>query len=373
MVQALAGLFPLDRQRIVFYAYKRKGFCCNPKYIALSLLKDFSGEYRLYWASAWPETVDCPSGCTVIRLGSLRFYYLCARAKLLVTNDKLDGFLCKRRGQLYMNTWHGGGAFKKAGLDAARNEGEAAAVRLWYGDMDYMLVSSLYLREAFSRAFSLPPERVLATGMPRSDVLLSPPSGIREAVRERYGFDAAVQVVLFAPTYSTDMNPVPLSGADCAAVLAALSRRFGGEWRMLSRSHYFDGDAPCTGFPGGTACCNDWYDAQELLCAVDVLITDYSSLLWDFTLLGRPAFRLAADPEGYGAEERGFYMPYGEWPYPHARTAAELAAQVAVYDAEYWRGRQEAFLRFVGNCDRGCSSRLAGEAVRKIMSDGERE
>ena len=177
-------------------------------------------------------------------------------------------------------------------------------------------------------------------------------------LRKRYGFSDDTKVILYAPTYRLNENRDQFISEEVVPeLLNALSVRFGGRWIFLYRMHYFDLDPIYKDNSENIYCCNDYYDVQQLLCGVDVLISDYSSLLWDYTLLDRPVFRYAPDLDDYIKKERGFYLDYDKWPYPFARDEVEMFKQIHDYNDENYKVKRHDFLKLVGNYEYGDSSK----------------
>lgn len=364
-IQKLCSLLPLNSRSIVFYAHKRKGLCCNPKYILLELLKKYPKKYKLYWVSEYPDTVEKNRGYKVIRKRSVRYYVICSTAKVHITNDIVDETLLKRKKQIFINTWHGGGAFKKAGFDISVNKEEEELLHVWYDKIDYMLVSSQYLAEKFQQAFHLNTNQILKTGMPRSDVFFEK-NDIYHKIRKKYGIEENAHIVLYAPTYRIGEYSL-LTEQELLQVLTALNKRFGGKWLVMVRNHYFDSEEHFTYQSGKIINCNNFYDAQELLCGIDILITDFSSLLWDFSILQRPCFCIDTNPGKYVENERDFYISYEKWPYPKSKNVNELIEQIRLFDEELYCKKVKEFLDYLGSYDKGNSSERFVEILEELI------
>lgn len=364
VIQAAMRLMPLNNRAIVFYAYKRKGLCCNPKYVMRYMLENYPNDYQYYWVAEFPETVPHEKSYCVVKWRSMAYYQLLARAKLLVTNDMADETLFKRKGQIYMSTWHGGGTYKKVGFDIKTDALRRIRLHRWYARLDFLILSNGFLAEAYKSSFRLREEQMLKTGMPRSDIFYRD-NGMYVRIRERYRLDSDTKILLYAPTYRHGTYEL-LPERDLPQILEALTARFGGQWVCFYRMHYLDTEKRYEEnewiYNG-----NDYADAQEFLCAVDVLITDYSSLLWDFTLLGRPCFSYARNPGKYMAEERDFYLSYDEWPYPKAATASELMEKIRQFDEAAYQERLEEYIEKVDHYETGNSTERVVAWIRQMI------
>lgn len=367
VVQAAMRVTPLNDRAIVFYAHKRKGLCCNPKYIMRYMLENYPKDYRYYWVAEFPETVPREEGYTVVKWRSIAYYQTLAQAKLLVTNDMADEMLIKRKGQIYISTWHGGGTYKKVGFDTEAGALRKMRMHRWYARLDFLVLSNGFLAEAYKSAFRLREDQMLRTGMPRSDIFYRD-NGMYAKIREIYRLNSDTKILLYAPTYRCGTYEL-LSGEELPLVLEALAARFGGKWVCFYRMHYFDTENRCEEndriYHG-----NDYADVQEFLCAVDVLISDYSSVLWDFTLLGRPCFSYAKNPGKYVAEERDFYLPYEEWPYPKAATAGELMERIRQFDEAAYQERLEEYIEKADHYETGHSTERVVKWIRQRIPVG---
>lgn len=334
------------------------------------MLGKYPQDYRYYWVTEYPDTVPGGRGYTIVKRRSIPYYLLMTRAKLLITNDMADESLLKRRGQIYISTWHGGGAYKKVAFDVREAGENLKKLNKWYRRLDYLVLSNGFLVEQYKQSFRVQERQMLKTGMPRSDVFYRE-NGLYRDIRQQYHLNADTKILLYAPTYRTGEYEL-LSEKELTSVLEMLAGRFGGEWVCFCRMHYFDREhryAESDKIHNG----NDYADAQEFLCATDVLLTDYSSLLWDFTLLKRPCFSYAKDPEKFVREEREFYLPYAEWPYPKAATLNELAEQIGQFDEDNYKKELERYMDRLDNYETGNSTEQVVEVVRRMCSFSDRE
>lgn len=142
-------------------------------------------------------------------------------------------------------------------------------------------------------------------------------------------------------------------------ILKALSERFGQEFVVLERKHYAVKPAVSEGvYPA-----SEYPDMQELLAAADVLITDYSSSMWDFALTGKPGFLYTPDLGEY-RQERDFYTPIEMWPYPYAENVDDLIRLIRNYEFREEKERRDSFFRLVNNYERGTACRQLKELLK---------
>ena len=250
--------------------------------------------------------------------GALLAGYQLATATVFVVDDYFFPIYVvrPRAGTTIVQTWHACGAFKKFGhsvLDKSFGADEALTSRVRiHANYDVCLVSSMSVAPHFAEAFGLPLERFRADlGIPRTDVLFGDERIARTLVtlRRRYAIPEGKRVVLYAPTFRGERITDATSPGDLD--LRLLRDRLGDDHVVLVRLHPFvRAQAPLGPELGGFAIdVSDHPDVNELLLVSDVLVTDYSSVIYEFALLGRPIVFFAPDHEAY-ERERGFYFDY---------------------------------------------------------------
>lgn len=244
--------------------------------------------------------------------------YRVASSRLVIVDDYFFPIypVKKRPGVTIVQVWHACGAFKRFGRATLEAEWGADQVFLkWvpiHSNYDLTLVSSASIAPIYAEAFGQPVEKISAAfGIPRTDALLpSPKRDARErAVRERLGLHDGRTTVLYAPTFrGTD-----LKGAAAPELLdiAALSRALGSEYRLILRLHPFVKSAMRIPPEAGdfVVDASNEPDVNEVMLAGDILVSDYSSIIFEYALLNRPMAFLAPDLAAY-ERERGFFFDY---------------------------------------------------------------
>lgn len=278
--------------------------------------------------------------------------YHLGRARLFIVDDYFFPIYVvrPRRGTTIVQAWHGCGAFKKFGysvLDKAFGADEELLRRVRiHANYDVCLVSSAAVAPHYAEAFRLPLDRFRSDlGIPRTDALLDPglTDGVAAAVRRRYAIPADRRIVLYAPTFRGET--VTDARFAEALDLRRLRDALAGDHVVLMRLHPFIRrdlaiDADLAGFVIDVS---DHPDINALLLAADVLVTDYSSIIFEYALLGRPMAFFAPDLEAY-EQERGFYFDFRAGvPGPVFDDSGELAAYLRSGTADV--ARVEAFAR----------------------------
>ena len=302
-------LFPIRRRQVFFSAYSGNQYACNPKYISEALAARYSQKLQLIWC--WKDTdfPDKPHGVRFVKFRSLRYFKELLTSRVVVLNDLQHcSYLPFRKNQMLIQTWHGGGLYKKVGRDTPNNTvwNDRRLARTIKDTTLFLSSSTAFSDTVVRGAFGFDGE-IREIGMPRNDILLNADRAADAAkrVRSAYGFSENQRLLLYAPTFRENGTACPQT-LDADRLLAACQARFGGDWKLLVRSHYLLAHSDLLCSPQ----CVDataYPDMQELLCAADVLVSDYSSCIWDFSLTGKPCFIFAPDLDAYRFD-RDFYM-----------------------------------------------------------------
>lgn len=309
-------------------------------------------------------------GINPVKFHSFRYYVTAMTSAFFVTNSGGYSYLPLKRKQFVINTWHGGGAYKKIGVDAYsadrfyRNELKLAGKKTGM----FTATGSLFA-DLISRALLIPREVFQLVGMPRNDVLVNGNNELREAVRRRIGLKGDEKVVLYAPTYrkendNTFGQSIAIEyGIEPDRICRALEKRFGGKWRFAIRLHpVVKGLNEFKKYDVLDLTAYD--DMQELLLAADAMINDFSSSMWDFMLTGKPSFLFARDLQHY-IDTTAVYTPVNEWPFPKATTNEELERNILEFDDEKYKTDCEKHYSQLGGCETGHATRTVCEEIVK--------
>ena len=361
-------LFPIRKNRVVFDSFRGKQFSCNPKYISEYLRTQYPGEFELVWMMAEPEKWSELEtlGYKVVKRASIRYFYYALTARVYVVNGNFAAHLPRRKGQYDIRTWHGGGAYKRVGLSiAGAGKKNPLSLRQNRSRADLYLSSSKKFTElTLHDAFQYEGE-VFEYGMPRNDMLIR---GRDEAliarVKKAIGIPEDRKFVLYAPTYR-DSEPSKEFEPDYGRLMKALSLRFGGEWRCAFRGHHVHSDVSRGLKADDVLNVTDYPDMQELLMAADVLVTDYSSSIWDMSLTGKPCFLYATDLKSYRGE-RDFYYDIHTWPFPLAENNDQLYGVITAFDAEKYARDIRAHHDLLGSCETGRATETVCRRIRMV-------
>lgn len=373
---------PVSEDKIVFSHGDGYGFGGNPKYIALELLKGGSDTkggrpMDLVWLAS-----DCskefPDGIRTVRYGSYEHYYELGTAKVWIDNQHKSYFTRKRDGQFYLQTWHGGGPLKKIEFDAEGIPASYLDLCEMNSEMEDVMVSPTRFNSGLYRSAFHYYGELMECGYPRNDIFWRTDEN-RKKMEELYQLEPEESIVLFAPTYREDSGTEEDAPGSRREILRieeicqALKERFGKKYKLLIRFHPYDKNPEKR-----YSWCEEWInvtaydDVQELLAASDILITDYSSVMWDFSLQKKPVFLFHPDLDKY-QKERGYYLPFGQMPYIEAFSNEEMCRKIKSFDEERYHKELDDFLEKYGSFDRGrASADVAEQIIKWLNGSGEK-
>ncbi|MFF9811101.1 CDP-glycerol glycerophosphotransferase family protein [Streptomyces coeruleorubidus] len=358
---------PVDPHLAVFSAYWNRGVACNPAAIA-ARLAELAPQIHPVWVVTEENAALLPPGTDHVVPGSRRYWEVLATAKYLVNNVNFPNAVVKRPDAIHLQTHHGT-PLKRMGLDqmaypAAAQGLDFQALLERIDKWDYSVSANSHTTRMWERAY--PSHYVsLDHGYPRNDVYYTAGAQDIRRVRDRLGIAPGRRAVLYAPThrdYEAGWTP--------RLDLAALADRLGDDTVLLVRGHYFYGGAasPLTNLrrTGRIIDVSSYDPVEELCLAADALVTDYSSIMFDYANLDRPIVIHADDWETYRTTRGVYFDLMAEAPGPVARSQQELTEFLTT---EAWRDEGAAKARAVFR-RRFCEyddGRAAERVVRRVF------
>lgn len=367
-----------DPKTVLFCSYHGKSCSCSPRAIYDYMLASPTyREYRFLWVAepSVEQSLAAAPRTRAVPFGGSAFQRAMAGAGYWVFNSTLPEHISPRRGQTYLQCWHGT-PLKRLGYDI-REEGNAmnsrAEIRRKYrleGEkVDYFLSPSPFASACFRSAWQLERwgrgDAILELGYPRNDRLANATPEECQAMRRKLGIPPGKRVVLYAPTFRDDQH---VSGTGYAyrpaADFAALREKLGEDYVILFRAHYLVATAcDFTAWSGFVLDVSGVEEINDLYLAADLLITDYSSTMFDYAVLRRPILFYMYDLEQYRDRVRGFYFDLDELPGPILRSEDELAPAIRGTEHFVWDHDWEAFRQRFAPLDDGQAARRVTEAV----------
>ncbi|MFE0508454.1 CDP-glycerol glycerophosphotransferase family protein [Streptomyces sp. NPDC058964] len=354
---------PLRADRAVFSAYWGRGHGCNPGALEAAF-RTRAPHVRTSWIAHTEHQHTIPPGPRRLRPGTAAYWTALARSKYLVNNVNFDRRLRKRPGQVFIQTQHGT-PLKHMGLDlqdrpAAARDTDFAELLRGVDKWDYVLSANRHTTLTWERVYP-GSYTTLEYGYPRNDVFQRATSADVTRLREQLGIPKGSVAILYAPTHR-DYRRTQSPALDLERVL----RRLGPRFVILTRAHYWH-DGPLAEARSGRIIDVTNHPSVESLClASDALVTDYSSIMFDYANLDRPIVVHTADREAYEAA-RGTYFDVGDLaPGAVARSEDEL---IDIFASGHWRGSRSAQLRAAFR-ERFCpydDGRAAERVVRHVV------
>lgn len=345
-ISKLYWIFPVKKNRIALISHSGTQYSCNPKYISLYLQNKYPHKFDIIFAL---RNSKKRSGLEehFVKMPSFQFFYYFCTAKVIVSNGGMPTYIPKRKNQYVINTCHGGGAYK---TNRPNIEEKTVSEPRTHMDLYKTKCTDLVLSSSESFTELVIPELVLQykgevmpCGMPRNDIIYQ---GKYEQIRNRVcaslGIDTGREIILYAPTFRGTFDSMQVQSKkiftvdlDTEQLLYAVKNRFNNDPILLIRAHHAMNMSSHLK-SDDIIDVSDYPDTQELLCSTDILISDYSSTIWDFSLTKKPCFLYCPDIDYYMNDDRGTYTPIETWPGMLCRTNEELEQAILNFDeAEY--------------------------------------
>ena len=349
------GLFPIQN-KIVFSSFDGKNFGDNPKAI-FEELRAQGIKSKLIWFM-YDDSLGI-DGADVVKAYSMKALYHQATAKVWIFNSRQRYWMKKRKGQLYIQTWRGGLCLKKIEgdaenklpkyyIDEAKHDSQMA---------DYLVSASEWNTKQYRRAFWYS-GKIIEQGLPRSDVFFNNDETYKEKIISSLGANDS-KIVLYAPTFRNDGDYDYLN-IDSERILRILEKKWPGRWILVYRLHpNIQRDRTRRDFSKKIIDGSDYPDINDLVIVSELLITDYSSCMFDALEMGKKTILYTPDYQEY-CDERGTYFTLNELPFPHSFSSDELIEAIAQFDEATYLKKRKIFLD-------ECKSFNSGTASKEIV------
>ena len=318
------ALVKTDDNLVLFVSFMGKNFNDSPK-VLFDYMQSHPEyqKYRCVWAFEHPE---CFPQLNTVKIDTPAYFKTALKAKYWITNTNIErGLRFKKKDQIYLNTWHGT-TIKHIGNDCPGRKD------FNFDKVDYLTVSGEYDERVFRSAFRARESSYLRCGTPRNEALWSANESTRAQMRKKLGIPEGKKVILYAPTWrdSTD-------GGRSYAIKPPIhfdkwQKELGSEYLVLFRAHHQTTKVLGVEYNDFVRNASDYPAINDLMIAADLLITDYSAVAFDYSILCRPIFCYAYDYDSYLAE-RGTYFAIDEkYPNKSCRTEDELLNRIKRMD-----------------------------------------
>lgn len=372
-------IFPIKKRKIVFTCIEgTTGYSCNPKYIAEKLIEqnkkmEFDKQYELVWLVN--DINKCfPNDIKVYKNNLWNRAHQLSTAHFWIDNSRKQLECRKRKGQIYIQTWHAKIGFKPTCLDRGESFSKIAYLVSKHDSelVDEWLSNSEWYDKTLHNG-SLYDGPTLRTGSPRCDVLINGKEGARKKVREKYGLPGNAKILMYAPTFrggSQSTNRKVEIGndfPDYKQMKESFEKRFGGDWYIMLRLHpqIVARELECD-------CSNSYVldvskvdDMYEILAGCDAFMTDYSSAAFDAAVMRIPIFLYVPDYKLYVGERGNLLWDLKKLPFYMAENDNELNEKIMIFNELEYQKSLETFFKETGMVEDGHAS----ERVVKWIND----
>lgn len=365
----------VNNETIVFESFGGKNYSDSPKYIYEYMQKHYP-KLNYIWVFKNPNQNVITGNAVKVKKGSKEYYDAYSKAKFWVTNARLPLYLNKKDNQIYIQTWHGTPLKRLANdMKIVRMPGTTTPKykKNFYAETsrwDYLISPNRYSTNIFKTAFWMDENRTLEIGYPRNDILVNRSNDQKyiEKLKKELNIPKGKKIIMYAPTWRDD--EFVKKGKylfDLKINLENLQKELGDEFVILLRMHYLISNAlDLSGYEDFAIDVSNYNDISELYLISDALITDYSSVMFDFGILKRPQYFFAYDIEKYDKGLRGFYMDYmNDLPGEIITDEFKLAEELKDIDKhkEKYKDKIERFYDKFCSIEKGQSSKIIGDFI----------
>ncbi len=370
----------VDDKQVIFISFHGRGYSDNPRAIYEAMIQDPRWQgYRFIWFIKHHKKkgLQIP-GAEIKEYFSFSYFYHLSKAKFWVVNCKLPLYICKKPEQVYLQTWHGTPLKRLAhDIDVAEDttfyrsavsyEQMCHSYDVDVARYNYMISPNAFCTEVFPHAFGIDPQRLVETGYPRNDFIVNATQEQILSIKNRLQLPMDKKIILYAPTWRDNSYVSAGYTFELKADFRLWKKILGEDFIVLFKPHYliinkYQDDPSLKGFLYSIPAAAE---INELYVISDVLITDYSSVFFDYAILKRPMYFYMYDLENYASDLRGFYLDITkDLPGKIYRSEEKLCQdiQAGVYD----RSKLDDFSKRFNNLDDGHASKrvldlLAGE------------
>ncbi len=366
----------IDWNKLVFFSFGT--YSDHGKYITEVLLK-MRKDLDIVWIVS-DIASEVPKGVRKVYLGNWkRYIYEMETARIWIYNMPVPEYIMKRQGQIYIQTKHWASiTLKKFYLDTKAAADTSKNVAFWKQDsrkMDYIITGSDFDTESSRRGFNFHKE-VIQIGSPRSDAMFQEKEK-KEKVYSYYGLSLEKRMLLYAPTYRYEKNSFtqekPIQeirevSLDYEGVKTALEKHFGGEWYIALRLHPgHEKEVEKLKLPEYVVNLSAYEDGEETAAACDIMISDYSSIMFEPAFVKKPVFLFATDKREYIDKEYDLLLDYDMLPFPIAESNGELIKNIECFVQADYEKKLDIFMEQYSVHEDGHASERAAKFILNLI------
>ena len=358
IIKCIVSLCPLMKNKYFCMSMNGNNYGDSVKCLA-DYVSQVTSQNQIIWgfSDTYCNKVKCEY--EKVRIGSVQYYYHILTSKYIICNFAFDSrFLKKRNGQRVLQTWHGT-ALKKIGYNVYTKE-ERGILYRWFGFdwiahiskiSDVWVSGSRYMTSIYRESFKYTKE-IAEIGTPRNDIFFQKRPEIDQKIRTRYRIEQNKKILLYAPTFRADLS-FTYYDVDLDYIVRKFEEMTGNDYVVMLRLHpnllsktsdfsrlFSDKYINVSSYP----------DMQELLYITDVLVTDYSSSMFDFMYLKRPVIMYVPDRDTYN---RGFYLDIDILPFVVINNNSEIERKLSDFDLGVYQKKVSQFISDIGSVENG--------------------
>lgn len=351
----------VDEKTLLFCCFNGKSYSCSPKAIYEYMINtDEFKDYKFIWAFSDEKkykNLEKNKNTSVVKIRTKEYKKCLAKAKYWIFNYKIPDFLYPKKNQIFVQCWHGT-PLKRLGCDLEHFDnvlntidGIKKRYKIEASKFTYFISPSKFASEKFISAWNLKEigkeNIIVEEGYPRNDFLFNYNEKDVQKIRKKLGIENdSRKIILYAPTYRSNQHQTGLGYVYKEEIdFKKMENKFGKDYLILFRPHYFIANAfdfdKYKGFVYNVANIDD---INELYIISDILITDYSSVFFDYANLKRPMIFFMYDLEHYKNESNGFYIDLNELPGPIVETQEDL--EKSIEDVDFNIGSSKKYKEF---------------------------
>lgn len=360
----LFSFLPKKKNKIVIKSFYGRGYGNNSKYIVESLLES-NRTLEIIWlvTKKGREKSIFPYGVKPVIDNRIIEAYHLATAKVWIDDCRKIRPVYKSRDQLYLQTWHSPLRLKKIEKDAEGmlSTNYVKAAKRDSKNIDLMISGCQFSHNIYRNSFWYEGP-IKKTGTPRCGVFFKENKDLEYKVKQYFQIPTNSTLILYAPTFRKESTDA--YSFDYEKVVSAFSNKLNSKCYLLVRLHpNVAAHSDSIKFSKNVINATYYDDMQELLCASEVLITDYSSSMFDMAIGRKKCFLYAPDIQKYLEKERSLYFDLTDLPFPLASNIEELVSLIGTFNEEDYLKKLEEFLVKIGNYEDG----KASERIAKLL------
>jgi len=376
--------YNVDDKLVVFEAFNGRKYCDSPKNIYLRMLEEPKyKDYKFVWAFTNPDNfkfLESNRNTTVVKYHSDEYKKTYASAKYWFTPSRLPDYIVPKKDQVYVQCWHGT-PLKRLGFDI-KVEGKNAlhTVKEWSylyeydaSRYSYMVSPSKFCSDCYRSAFNLShvgkENCIIEKGYPRNDSLFTFDKKYVDSLKKKLGIPKDKKIILYAPTWRDDQYKKGTGYSyNMALDFDKFRDKFSDEYVLLFRTHYLIAEiVDLTKYEGFIYNVSDYSDINDLYILADMIITDYSSVFFDYANLKRPMLFYMYDLDDYKNNARDFYFSLDLLPGPIVEKEEDLYKEIKNID-KYWDKYKDKYEKFNKKFnyldDKDASKRVLDEIIK---------